>query len=217
MVTMYTKLAVLILTTTAFNSVFVPTMALDTQSNQQVNIDVYFESLCPDSRRFFLDQLLPTYRDIGHMMKPQLVAFGKARVLANNKMICQHGARECEGNRLMSCIQARGKSDGDIIETLACLFDLSSAPKSCIEKHLNGTSFEDIDKCKNSDESYQMMVKNEQATGKISYVPKVTVNNEYSEEIQQECEHNLKACVCKNYKGSDKSDKCQQVQVINLE
>lgn len=180
--------------------------ALDAD-NMPPQVGVYFESRCPDSRRFFVDQLVPTYRKLGSIFQPLLVPFGHARTLGQNKMICQHGPRECEGNRLMACIIAKNVSDSATIETLGCIFANTQTNKECVEANLPGVSFDDLDKCKGSDESYQLMLKYEEMTGRLDYVPHLTYNNQSSEEIQTECEGNLKDYVCKNYKGP-KLDAC---------
>lgn len=176
-------------------------------SAKRVEVGVYFESLCPDSRRFFVDQLVPTYRKLGNIIQPKLIPFGHARTLGQNKMICQHGPRECEGNRLMACILARNASDSAVIETFGCMFTRTQTYRGCVEANLPGVSFDELEKCKNSDESYQIMVKYEELTGRLDYVPHLTFNNQSSEEIQNECENNLRNYVCKNYKGP-KPDLC---------
>lgn len=170
-----------------------------------IELGVYFESLCPDSRRFFVNQLVPTFKQIGKIIKPTLIPFGHARVLGNNKMVCQHGARECEGNRLMACIIARESDSLSVIETIGCIIGNKVAPKDCVTKHLPNASFDDIDRCKASDESYQMMIEFEKLTGKPDYIPKLTLNGQYSEDIQSELEFNLKNFVCKNYNGTKPS------------
>lgn len=177
----------------------------------RVTLGVFYESRCPDSKRFFLKQLVPAYKDIGNITKLQLVPFGHARVLSKDKMICQHGARECEGNRLMACVQAHGSQhQAQVVDTLGCLFENKLAPKSCVEKHLPTVSYDDIERCKSSDESAALMLEFEKLTGQPDYVPKLTIDGQHSEEIQDEAEHRLKAYVCRLYKGADKPLACQK-------
>lgn len=173
-----------------------------TGDDQCVKLGVYMESLCPDSRRFFLRQLVPTYREIGAIMDLNLVAFGHARTLANNRMICQHGPRECEGNRRMACLLARSTNQSEVVETFGCLFSNEATPKECINKNMPEVNFDDIEKCKTGDESFQLMVQAEKDTGRVSYVPKLTVNGQYSDEIQEQLENDLKNSICNQYKGS---------------
>lgn len=171
-------------------------------ANQKVKIGVYYESLCPDSRRFFLRQLMPVYKEIGSIFEPELVPFGHARILGPNKMVCQHGSRECEGNRLAACIQAKSSNESDAINTIACLFDRKMAPKDCLVKNLPYITYEDIENCKSSNDSFSMMENNEKLTGQVNYIPKLTLNGQYSEDIQNELENDLKSTICKNYNGT---------------
>lgn len=174
----------------------------ETAAADKVKLAVYYESLCPDSRRFFLDQLVPTFGQLGQIIEPLLVPFGHARVLGDNKLVCQHGSRECEGNRLMACIQNRaGAQHQAAIPALGCVF-AGEPPKECVEKFLPNATYDDIDKCKGSEESYLMMIKNEQLTGKVSYVPRITVNGEWSHDIQSNFEFELKSNICNTYKGT---------------
>jgi len=186
-----------------------PDLVVGADGVQKIRLGVFYESRCPDSKRFFVQQLAPAMRELGSILKPELVAFGHARVLGPNKMVCQHGPKECEGNRLMACVQSRATSELAMVETLVCLFEGASKTDDCISKHLPGVSPDDINKCKTSDESFQMMVKNEKLTGKLGYVPHITVDGQTSEEIQTGAEWNLKQFLCNYYKGP-KPDSCKQ-------
>lgn len=175
---------------------------INNNTDQKVQVGVYYESLCPDSRRFFLRQLMPVYKEIGAIIEPVLVPFGHARIVGPNMMICQHGPRECEGNRLAACVQSKSSNKGDVINTISCLFERRIAPKDCIVKNLPNVPYEDIEKCKTSNDSFIMMESNELLTGKTDYIPKLTLNGQYSEDIQNELENDLKSTICKNYNGT---------------
>lgn len=181
-----------------------------TDANNGVQLGVYLESLCPDSRRFVLGQLLPTYRQLGHIIDLNMVPFGHARVLGNNKMVCQHGPRECEGNRRFACIQSRAKSQLEQLETIACIFEANESDEDCLKSFMPAVSFEDLEKCTSSEESYRMMVEHEKETGRVGYVPHLTVNGKHDDEIQSEAEHNLREFVCKQYQGPAKPEACSR-------
>lgn len=177
-------------------------------SDGRVQVEVNLESLCPDSRRFVLRQLVPTFNDISDIMQVDIIPFGHARTLGNNKMICQHGARECEGNRRMACLISRAHGDQRlIVPTIGCLFSFEP-PKNCIEQNLPQVSFDDIEKCKGSNESYSMMEKFEKMTGRIDYVPRIKIDGKFNAEEQEEADSNLRKLVCDKYKGQDKPKKC---------
>lgn len=47
----------------------------------KIQVAVFYEALCPDSRNFFLKQLQPAYDKIPHLMDIVLEPYGKAQVL----------------------------------------------------------------------------------------------------------------------------------------
>ena len=50
------------------------------QGKEIVNIQVYYESLCPDSINFITKQLHPTYQTLGKYMNIEFIPFGNADV-----------------------------------------------------------------------------------------------------------------------------------------
>lgn len=69
---------------------YCPSLQVPTQ------ISIYYETLCPDSRRFFLHQLAPTYEKLNRFMDVELIPYGHANVSYprhDNKPVfhCQHG------------------------------------------------------------------------------------------------------------------------------
>lgn len=171
-------------------------------AKDKMELSVYYESLCPDSRRFFINQLGPVYAELSDYIDLDLVPFGHARILGTNKMVCQHGPRECNGNRLMACTQDRkinGSKQDEILATLTCYFSTAEY-ENCVTKFLPGVKYEDLEKCANSEVSFKMMTENEVSTGRVSYVPHIKINRRYSEETQ-DCEMDLKGCVCNYYRN----------------
>lgn len=57
-------------------------MVADKQ-NSTVNVDVYYESLCPDSIYFITKELGPIYDQLKSVLKINLYPFGKASVSVN--------------------------------------------------------------------------------------------------------------------------------------
>ena len=47
-----------------------------------VNLEVYYETLCPDSRNFINTQLFPTANQVGHIVNITVYPYGKANVCA---------------------------------------------------------------------------------------------------------------------------------------
>ena len=71
---------------------------------------MYIESLCPDSKAFVVDQLLPTFNALANANPPiltvNIVPFGNAQMTFNKhstknpslNFTCQHKDQECVGN-----------------------------------------------------------------------------------------------------------------------
>lgn len=183
-----------------------------TTTDGQTLVGAYVESLCPDSRRFFSRQLVPTNRELGRLFQVRIVPFGHARVLGSNKMVCQHGQRECDGNRKMACVLARAKNQSEAIETLGCMFEALDEWKECVKKHMPMVkSVDEIDACSKNDESYKMMIEAEKETGRVDYVPHLTLNGKHDDDIQSELEHSLKKLVCQQYRGEPKPETCKSI------
>ncbi len=56
------------------------TSATSSESGSKVKVDVYYETLCPDSIGFLIRKLIPNYEAISSMIQLNLVPFGKAEV-----------------------------------------------------------------------------------------------------------------------------------------
>ncbi|KAJ8918983.1 hypothetical protein NQ315_016887 [Exocentrus adspersus] len=75
-------------------------------SAQNLKISVYYETLCPDSIRFLVNEFYPTYQDHAEHMEVDLVPYGKANATNSSGswvFQCQHGPAECYGNKVHSC------------------------------------------------------------------------------------------------------------------
>lgn len=59
---------------------FIYQEVIECRESPKVKIDVYYETLCPDSIQFIRRQLYPTYQKIGEIMDISLIPYGKAEV-----------------------------------------------------------------------------------------------------------------------------------------
>ena len=50
-------------------------------SGDKIEVDLYYEVLCPDSRSFVLYQLYPAWQTLSQIFTVNLVPFGKAYVM----------------------------------------------------------------------------------------------------------------------------------------
>lgn len=179
-------------------------------SDDRLKLSIYFESLCPDSKKFHLEQLKPAYKKLANYIDLELIPYGNAEFVGPDKMKCQHGERECEGNRVMACVNKYGKKYMlDIVATIECLFITPDDENFCIRGYLPGASYDTIMQCKDSNESMEMMREFDKKSAHIDYVPWLELNNVHDEDVQEDCQYNLFSCLCKKFDDATKPKACQ--------
>jgi interferon gamma-inducible protein 30 len=96
-----------------------------TNSSPAVQVTIYAEALCIDSKRYFNDQLVPTYGQLGsEVMDLKVVVFGNARIdLTNKTLQCQHGEAECDANSYDQCAIDIYPFPNRYLPYLTCLFN----------------------------------------------------------------------------------------------
>jgi interferon gamma-inducible protein 30 len=96
-----------------------------TSSSPAVQVTIYVEALCIDSKRYFNDQLVPTYDQLGaQVMDVKIVVFGNARIdLTNKTLQCQHGEAECDANSYDQCAIDIYPYPDRYLPYLTCLFN----------------------------------------------------------------------------------------------
>lgn len=92
---------------------------------EKVKVDVYYESLCPDSIRFIEQQLAPNYQNLKRHLDINFVPFGKSDSFTDPKtgaidFQCQHGPDECFGNKVQSCVLNRLPEQDAQVNYVAC-------------------------------------------------------------------------------------------------
>uniref|UniRef100_A0A2P2IBH2 Gamma-interferon-inducible lysosomal thiol reductase-like n=1 Tax=Hirondellea gigas TaxID=1518452 RepID=A0A2P2IBH2_9CRUS len=177
-----------------------------------VRVTVYFEALCPDSRRLFRKQLGPTYRQLRDIMQLEYVPFGKAVAtprLSNGRITidfeCQHGPRECLGNRIMSCAENL-LSVTDQHSLFMCIMTASypvAAAEQC-SKDLN-IDWSTIQRCTKSRLGAVLLYMNGRKTATLRphlyYVPTITINGKYSRATLPRSTSALKRQICEAYRA----------------
>ena len=91
-------------------------------------LSVYYESICPDSRRFILNQVVPLHEKFDQFIDLELVPFGNANVTYpnhDNKPVfqCQHGPDECYGNRAQACVIELIRNQKLSLNYVNCMFE----------------------------------------------------------------------------------------------
>ena len=66
--------------TLEFLSILAAVSTLNGIDSTPVDVGVYYESLCPDSKHFITTQLVPAWNKLGHYFNVGLKPFGKASV-----------------------------------------------------------------------------------------------------------------------------------------
>nr|XP_027203806.1 GILT-like protein 1 [Dermatophagoides pteronyssinus] len=171
----------------------------DNTNKSKIKVDVYYETLCPDSIQFLLRQLVPNYDRIKDKADLRLYPFGKAQFFESGnsyEFYCQHGPKECRGNMIHCCVLHQNS------------YDVSLPFIKCMEKELYGLRRPDVDfvaqKCANwtnidwkhvddcttTNLGKQLLVdagrKTKAVKPKITFIPTIILDEKYSERIQDQ-------------------------------
>ncbi|VVA16514.1 PREDICTED: gamma-interferon-inducible lysosomal [Prunus dulcis] len=80
-----------------------PTTTISSESNK-VRVDVYYETLCPDSEDFIVKDLIKLFESgLISIVDLKLYPYGNAKLGSNNTIYCQHGPSECLLNTVEAC------------------------------------------------------------------------------------------------------------------
>ncbi|KAL0828892.1 hypothetical protein ABMA28_003797 [Loxostege sticticalis] len=178
---------------------------------QKLLLTVYYESKCPDSKRFVLEQLRPTMKLLSDNIMLRLVPFGKASSLNHgfDGFQCQHGPTECLGNMIHSCTldQMQDKSDMKKVEYVACEFGNYASTKGdllCV--HKAGVSTEAVKQCATSGRGTELQLDAEYLTKLVrpKFIPTVTINGIFNQQIQDSAQLDLRGTLCSILKETRK-------------
>ncbi|CAB3370534.1 Hypothetical predicted protein [Cloeon dipterum] len=177
---------------------------------QAVKVSVYYESLCPDSMRFFSNQLHATYQLLGSdAITVDFLPYGKATHTqdANGQWSfqCQHGAEECRGNKVQAC-GLKYITEPDLQEAYAhCVMSNSYPPdagQACATSVGGVTDYSAISSCIASAEGDEALVAygdRTHALGSIlSFVPTIIYDDVFDQDDQNESLYNFRGVVCRH-------------------
>ncbi|XP_063221017.1 gamma-interferon-inducible lysosomal thiol reductase-like [Bacillus rossius redtenbacheri] len=102
-----------------------------------VEVAVFYEALCPDSRSFVLKQLLPTFEKVPRLVTIKLIPYGKAKtnsVGTGYTFTCQHGPIECEANKIHACAIATVRDTETLLRYIGCMIDDNLNPSEVGQK-----------------------------------------------------------------------------------
>ncbi|CAH0560061.1 unnamed protein product [Brassicogethes aeneus] len=193
-------------------------------NTQKLNVEVLFESLCPDSLRFISEQLYPNWNDISEYVDLKFVPFGKSASLEGGKdFVCQHGPQECKGNRILSCAIENLPNQNDQVEFVNCFMQIyKRTRKHPMEdaqqcSHKVNLDFKQLIGCYNSEQGTHLQLNAEKSTVKFQprFIPTVLYNGEFKQQLQDISLVNFRGLVCELI-GKTFPESCKKLSTISL-
>lgn len=181
-------------------------------NGQKVAVDVYGESLCPDTTHAIRDVIAPLFTNgVSDLMNLHYHAYGKVQETSSG-LQCQHGPMECKINRYLNCAQElHPKNQSDWFSYVACVHGNrgqaieDAASKSCPQER--GWDSKQLVQCAEGDLGDKLEKGAQAATkalGRLTFVPWILVN-------KVPLGHNfepLQRIVCAAYAGETRPDAC---------
>lgn len=196
-----------------------------------VNVDVYYESLCGDSMRFFTNQLEPSYPLLKRHINITLIPYGKATHTRESKtrgetgpwqFSCQHGPAECRGNKAQACaihsIRSSEAAEDQQPLTVNLVGVAMSAGSSVVipqvakDLGLRQETRDSIDACIASPLGDELLAANGDKTAAfqspLRFVPSIVINGVYSKENQDEALSDFPKLICRHLTAQEKPSIC---------
>ncbi|CRK98817.1 CLUMA_CG012046, isoform A [Clunio marinus] len=155
----------------------------------KVKMDIYYESLCPDSMRFFSDELTPLYNNFKQHMDITFIPFGKSNSYetaeSEIEFECQHGPDECFGNKVQGCMLSRILDQDTQFAYLSCQMVIGAdrTHQTCVEQF--GFDWNEIVQCTQSEFATRQQLGYEQITTPVlqqtNWVPTIAYNGRIDE------------------------------------
>ncbi|XP_060900350.1 gamma-interferon-inducible lysosomal thiol reductase [Labrus mixtus] len=179
------------------------------QTENAVQVGLYYESLCPGCRLFLTEMLFPTWILLNEIMSVSLVPYGNAKEKPDGQKYiyeCQHGEQECLGNMIETCLLNMTQMAFPIIFCMESSTDVIKSAQSCAELYSPQLNWDMVMGCVKGDVGNQLMHQNALKTEALNpphnYVPWITINGVHTEELQDKASTSLFTLVCSMYKGT---------------
>lgn len=174
-----------------------------------VSVTLYYESLCPGCRAFFVLQLFPTWLMLHDIMNVTLVPYGNARETKKGQkweFECQHGEEECKGNLIEAClIHLLEYNYFPIIFCMESGINVVQNLPQCLKVYAPDYPLSNITACVNGDLGNQLMHLNAKLTDGLDpphkYVPWIVINGNSTDALQERAHDSLFSLVCSLYTG----------------
>lgn len=176
----------------------VTTAIISNAQTEKLKVLVLYESLCPDSVRFMARQLGPHYESLKDYMDISLVPFGKSYSQNNGgQFFCQHGPRECLGNRQQSCVLQQTKDQLIQVNFAVCQMTIpdNSNINYCAESVGLSSA---IDTCMTTELGTLLQLEAEHVT--LAYAPKfvptIVYDGVFDQQLQDKSIRDFRGTVC---------------------
>lgn len=197
-----------------FSILLIGTLSLSDSADDKISVSVYYESLCPDSIKFFTTQLYPTYTSpLKRYFNLKLIPYGKSSQRRGQngwEFDCHHGPKECYGNKVQGCILRHISNEADQLKYINCLMSLALANKNGaypLDQCARSNNFDTnpIVQCANSTDGNDVLSINGDLTSQLNpqltSVPTVVFNENFNKKDQDQAFTDFKSVLCSYIKG----------------
>jgi len=157
-----------------------------------VKVSLYYETMCPYCKNWIKNELCPVVEKLSEYFYIDFVPYGNAVTqyfrTRENIITCQHGAEECEGNRLQSCA-VRSLSYLHSTKLICCMESESTFEpqgKRCLEEL--GIDIPSIVNCANGPDGqhyhFQDGMKTKDLSPPLTGVPWIIFNDKYQDNAE---------------------------------
>lgn len=181
-------------------------------TTKPVQVDVYYESLCPDSQEFITKQLWPTYKKLYNtdVFNVSLYSYGNAfskYVDGEWNFTCQHGPTECYLNIVQTCATHLNPKPVDYVQFITCMMMHSTEARARICARHYRFDVAAIFKCAHGKLGNTLEYDVGKRTPAHNFIPWIVVNSEDGDEINNKALKDFKGLVCSTYEG-EKPEQC---------
>ncbi|XP_055587220.1 GILT-like protein 1 [Uranotaenia lowii] len=190
----------------------------------KVPVNIYYESLCPDSAKFINEQLYPVAKQFRSNLDLKFIPYGKSTYRTQGSEVqfdCHHGPNECYGNKVHACAlyhiqgnsyQPNNTKEALVLEYVNCLMERAQFKdgvfpgKACADA-FEIHNYETIETCANSTEGSSLLRNYGDETekllkGGLKNVPTIAFKQTFDSDNQNLAIQNFRAALCKNLNPS---------------
>ncbi|KAL1492142.1 hypothetical protein ABEB36_012630 [Hypothenemus hampei] len=181
------------------------TQARTIKDQDLIKVDVYYETLCPDSMYFITRQYYPAFATLRKYLDVDLIPYGRANetvVNGTKSFTCQHGPDECYGNKVHACVL--NMTTIDVSSEFIYCSEVSDVPASDVTltncANLTDISWADIQDCVTNGKADELLSINGKKTDSVEtpFIPTVILNGEFSQTLEDivEARGSFKKYIC---------------------